>query len=103
MDLETVRTETKTIVIYIVPQRFRDDLQWRRRRTGRYGRMVLQNVIDMNEQNKAELKYMMERLNCTTATSVECFASILKKMFADKRYNWRRVLTTYAFTLALAV
>jgi len=28
---------------------------------------------------------MMERLNCTTATSVECFESILKKMFADKK------------------
>jgi len=54
MDLKTVRTETKIIAIYIaiyiVSQRLRDDLPWRRR-TGRYGKIVRQNVIDLYEQN----------------------------------------------------
>jgi len=57
----------------------------------------------MYEQNKQELKDMMKRLNCTAATSVECFESILKTMFADKRCNWGRGLTTYAFALTLAI
>ena len=46
---------------------------------------------------------MMKRLNCTTATSVDFFQSILKKIFADKRCNWERVLTAYAFELTWAI
>jgi len=98
MDLETVRTETKNIAIYIVSQRFKEDSSWQCR-PGRYGRIVLQNIIDLYDQNKQEREDMMKRLNCTTATSVDFFQSILKKIFADKRCNWERVLTAYAFEL----
>src|SRR6218665_4131579 len=102
MDLETVRTETKDIAIYIVSQRFKEDsaLQCR---PGRYGRIVLQHIIDIYDQNKQELKDMMKRLNCTTTTSVDCFQSILKKNFADKICNWGSFLTAYAFALTLAI
>src|SRR6218665_575125 len=100
--LETVRTETKIIAIYVVSQRFKEDSSWQCR-PGRYGRMVLQNVIDVYDQNKQELKYIMGRLTFTTATSVDCFQSVLNKMFADKRYNWGRVLTAYAFALTLFI
>ena len=31
MDLETAKTETKNIAIYIVSQRFKDDSSWQRR------------------------------------------------------------------------
>jgi len=102
MDLETVRTETKNIAIYIVSQCFKEDSLWQCR-PGRYGRIVLQNIIDIYEQNKQEFRDMMKRLNFTTATSVDCFQSILKKMFADNRCNWGRVLTAYAFALTLAI
>src|SRR6218665_3971930 len=101
MDLETVRTETKDIAIYIISQRFKEDSSWQCR-PGRYGRTVLQNVIDIYDQNKQELKDTMIRLNCTTATSVDCFQSILNKMFADKRRNWGRVLTAYTIALTSA-
>src|SRR6218665_629816 len=83
IDLETVRTETKIVAIYIVSQRLRDDLPWRRR-TGRYGKIVRQNVIDMYKQNKSELKDMIERLNFTAGTRVECFESILNKRLRTK-------------------
>ena len=68
--LETVRTETKNITIYIESQRFKEDSSWWSR-PGRFGRIVLQNVIDVYDQNKQELKDMMKRLNCITATSVD--------------------------------
>ena len=68
MDSETVITETKNIGIYIVTQRFEDDSSWQCR-PGRYGRMVRQNVIDIYDQNKQELKDMMKRLDCTTVIS----------------------------------
>src|SRR6218665_3100483 len=102
MDLETVRSETKIIAIYIVSERFKEDSSWLCR-PGRYGRIVLQNVIDVYDQNKQELKDMMKRLNCTTTTCVDCFQSIWNKMFADKRCNRGRVLTAYAFALILAI
>ena len=104
MDIESVRTETKIIaIIYSITTFERRKLAWWRRRTGKYGRMVRQNVIDMYEQNKQELKFMIELLNCTAATSAQCFESISKKMFADKRCNWGRVLTAYALALTLAM
>ena len=102
MDHETVRTETKNIAIYIVSQRFKEDSSWQCR-LGRYGRIVLHNVIDIYDQNNQELRDMMKRLNCTTTTCVDCFQSILNKMFADERCNWGRVLTAYTFVLTLAI
>src|SRR6218665_3543603 len=94
MDLETVRTETNNIAIYIVSQRLKEISSWQCR-PGRYSRIVIQNIIDIYDQNKQELKDMLKRLNCTTASSVAFFQSILNKMFADKICNWGRVLTAY--------
>jgi len=101
MDLESVRTETKIIAIYIVTQRFKDD-SWQCR-PGRYGRMVRQNLIDIYDENKQDLKDMMKRLNCTTTTSVGCFQSALNKMFADNICHLGRVVTAYNSALTVAL
>jgi len=50
MDLESVKTQTKNIGIYIVTQRFKGD-SWQCR-PGRYGRMVRENVIDIYIRSK---------------------------------------------------
>ena len=57
MNLETVIRETKIVAIYLVSQRLGDDLPWWRR-PGGYGRIKLQNVIEVYDQNKQKLKDM---------------------------------------------
>jgi|SRR6218665_161140 len=98
MQLKIITREAKNSDIYIVLRRLKDECP-----PSKYGEIVRQQAIHIYNEYRQEFNDMIKRLNCIPTASVQCFESILKKLFANNRYHWRRVVTVYTFALALAI